>query len=202
MHRRILTLRGVPLPAENEHLEPGRSILLAAALMGFVPFAALLLNARVGTLPSVWPHVPLAETSTSIDFRRGTGHVLRTMRCRGRAPAGIVPARGTMRIPPKWTAKRRSVAGASLHPFGAKPRSPTEARVHHGSSLRLLGRILAPKPFAGERFFRPPRLLLPWAFDLPRVLCPSRRSTATDSIPLERWHRPERGLTFDQRPRA
>jgi len=46
---------------------------LAAALMGFMPFAALLLDARVGTFPSVRPHLPFSETSTSIDFRRGTG---------------------------------------------------------------------------------------------------------------------------------
>lgn len=99
--------------------------------------------------------------------------MLRTMRGRGQAPAGIVSACGTSVIPPKWTAKRRSVAGASLHPFGAKPRSPTEARVHHGSSLRLLGRIHAPKPCGGERFPpAPPVAALD--FQLPHDLPPQR----------------------------
>jgi len=120
------------------------------------------------------PHMPFAETSTSIDFRRGTGCVLRTMPGRGQAPAGIASARGTSIVPPRRIAKRRTVAGASLHLFGAKPRSPTEASGSITEAHCGCWDVSSRPSRAPASVCRPQRLLLPWALVSRGVLYPQR----------------------------
>jgi hypothetical protein len=92
--------RDVPLSAEHEHLEPGRRRIASGSAPGVRALRSVAPERECRDVSVRVAHVPFAETSTSIDFRRGTGRPLRAMPVHRQAPAGIASAGGTMLVPP------------------------------------------------------------------------------------------------------